>query len=193
MFWASLVAQMVKNLPAMKETQVWSLGGEDPLKILAAAAKLLQSYPTLCDPIDSSPPLPSPEDLGYPCLNIIFPCLYCHQYMSSEVSIQIFCPFLIDLLLLRVFPIFIEHYFHCYLIVITPKGNPLPCFSSHSPFPYPQPLATTNVLSISMDLHILGISCQCNHVFCFFFLKSDTTADNDITESLSGARHCAKP
>ena len=29
---ASLVAQMVKNLPAMQETQVWSLGQEDPLK-----------------------------------------------------------------------------------------------------------------------------------------------------------------
>ena len=29
--WASLVAQMVKNLPAMQETWVRSLGGEDPL------------------------------------------------------------------------------------------------------------------------------------------------------------------
>ena len=29
---ASLVAQMAKNLPAMQETQVWSLGGEDPLE-----------------------------------------------------------------------------------------------------------------------------------------------------------------
>jgi len=30
--WASLVAQMVKNLSAMKETQVQSLGREDPLE-----------------------------------------------------------------------------------------------------------------------------------------------------------------
>ena len=30
--WASLVAQMVKNLPAMQETWVGSLGWEDPLK-----------------------------------------------------------------------------------------------------------------------------------------------------------------
>ena len=30
--WASLVAQMVKNLPAMWETQVRSLGQEDPLE-----------------------------------------------------------------------------------------------------------------------------------------------------------------
>ena len=31
-FWASLVAQMVKNLPVMWETWVQSLGCEDPLE-----------------------------------------------------------------------------------------------------------------------------------------------------------------
>ena len=30
--WASLAAQMVKNLPAMRETQIRSLGQEDPLE-----------------------------------------------------------------------------------------------------------------------------------------------------------------
>ena len=30
--WASLVAQLVKNMPAMWETWVWSLGWEDPLE-----------------------------------------------------------------------------------------------------------------------------------------------------------------
>ena len=30
--WAALVAQLVKNLPAMWETWVWSLGWEDPLE-----------------------------------------------------------------------------------------------------------------------------------------------------------------
>ena len=30
--WASLVAQLVKNLPAMQEIQVQSLGWEDPLE-----------------------------------------------------------------------------------------------------------------------------------------------------------------
>ena len=30
--WASLVVQLVKNLPALWETWVWSLGWEDPLK-----------------------------------------------------------------------------------------------------------------------------------------------------------------
>ena len=31
-YWASLMAQMVKNSPAMQETLVQSLGWEDPLK-----------------------------------------------------------------------------------------------------------------------------------------------------------------
>ena len=30
--WASLVTQMVKSLPSVQETQVHSLGGEDPLE-----------------------------------------------------------------------------------------------------------------------------------------------------------------
>ena len=30
--WASLLVQTVKNLPAMRETWIRSLGGEDPLK-----------------------------------------------------------------------------------------------------------------------------------------------------------------
>ena len=32
MYWAFLVVQMVKNLPAMQETLVRFLGGEDPLE-----------------------------------------------------------------------------------------------------------------------------------------------------------------
>ena len=31
-FWASLVAQLVKNKPAMWQTWVWFLGWEDPLE-----------------------------------------------------------------------------------------------------------------------------------------------------------------
>ena len=39
---ASLVAQMVKNLPAMLKTQVQSLGQEDPLeKALATHSRIL--------------------------------------------------------------------------------------------------------------------------------------------------------
>jgi len=40
--WVSLVAQMVKNWPAMQETQVQSLGWEDPLeKGMATHASIL--------------------------------------------------------------------------------------------------------------------------------------------------------
>ena len=40
--WASLVAQMVKHLSAMQETQVQSLGWEDPLeKEMAAHSSIL--------------------------------------------------------------------------------------------------------------------------------------------------------
>ena len=35
--WTLLVAQMVKNLPAMQETWAWSLGWEDPLEESMAA------------------------------------------------------------------------------------------------------------------------------------------------------------
>ena len=40
--WGSLVAQLVQNLPAMQETQVLSLGGEDPLeKSMATHSSIL--------------------------------------------------------------------------------------------------------------------------------------------------------
>ena len=48
---------VVKNLHAMQEMWVWPLGQEDSLEkeMAAAAAKSLQSCPTLCDPRDGSP------------------------------------------------------------------------------------------------------------------------------------------
>ena len=40
--WASLVAQLVKNLPAMRETWLLSLGWEDPLeKVKATHSSIL--------------------------------------------------------------------------------------------------------------------------------------------------------
>ena len=41
--WASLVAQLVKNLPAMQETWVQSLGWEDPLEKEMATHSCLES------------------------------------------------------------------------------------------------------------------------------------------------------
>ena len=67
--WASLVAQMIKNLPAMRETRVQSLGQEDALeKGMATHSRILvclitQLCLTPCDPMDCSPPGSSREIL----------------------------------------------------------------------------------------------------------------------------------
>ena len=54
-FGVFLVAQTVKSLPAMQETQVWSLSGEDPLeKRMAQFSSVVQSYLKLCDPMHCS-------------------------------------------------------------------------------------------------------------------------------------------
>ena len=52
--WASLVAQMVKNLPAMQETRVQSLGWEDILKNEMATHSSIPSiqYSCLENPTD---------------------------------------------------------------------------------------------------------------------------------------------
>ena len=51
--WASLVAQMVKNLPAMQETQVQSLRWEDPLeKGMASLLEYPLQYSCLKNPMD---------------------------------------------------------------------------------------------------------------------------------------------
>ena len=42
--WASLVAQMVKNLPAVQETWVWSLSQEDPLKNRMASHSIILAW-----------------------------------------------------------------------------------------------------------------------------------------------------
>ena len=54
--WASLVAQMVNNPPAMQETWVQSLGWEDPLEEVMATRSSILAWRIpmdrgLCDPI----------------------------------------------------------------------------------------------------------------------------------------------
>ena len=46
-FWASLVAQMVKNIPVMQETQVQSLGQEDPLEKEMAPPSSILAWRTI--------------------------------------------------------------------------------------------------------------------------------------------------
>ena len=50
--WASLVAQMIKHLSTIQETQVWSLGWEDPLeKEMAAHSNILAwKIPWMAEP-----------------------------------------------------------------------------------------------------------------------------------------------
>ena len=43
--WASLIAQLVKNLPAVQETLVLFLGGEDPLEKEQAAHSSILGLP----------------------------------------------------------------------------------------------------------------------------------------------------
>ena len=51
--WTSLVAQMIKNPPAMWETSVQSLGWEDPLeKGMATPSKNTPQYSCLENPMD---------------------------------------------------------------------------------------------------------------------------------------------
>ena len=47
--WASLVAQMVKNLPAMQETWIQSLGWEDPLEEGNATHSTILAWRILMD------------------------------------------------------------------------------------------------------------------------------------------------
>ena len=91
------MVQTVKNLPAVKETWVQSLDQEDLLEKGMAAAKSLQSCPTLCDPIDGSPP-GSPRPWDSPGKNTGVGCHFLLQCMKvkSESKVAQPCPPLRD-------------------------------------------------------------------------------------------------
>lgn len=59
--------------------------------------------------------------------------------------------------------------YHLYLVpkyLIASKGDPMPIQHVFFILPSPQPLATTNLFPVSMDLSILEISYSWNHVIC---------------------------
>ena len=66
--WAFLVAKMVKNLPAMQETWVQSLGQEDPLKKGMATHASILAWRT--------PWTEEPGGLSDFCLVFLFNCVY---------------------------------------------------------------------------------------------------------------------
>ena len=55
--WASLVAQRVKHLPALQETQVRSLGREDPVEkeMATHSSPLAWKIPWMGEPVGYSP------------------------------------------------------------------------------------------------------------------------------------------
>lgn len=59
--------------------------------------------------------------------------------------------------------------YHCYLIAEhfhpPPKKKSVP-IGSHSPFPHPHPPAIAHLLSVSLDLPVLRISYEWNHMIC---------------------------
>ena len=69
-------------------------GSYEVNKIAAAAAKSLQSCPTLCDPMDGSPPgSPVPDSPGK---NTGVGCHFLLQCMTSESEVAQSCPTLRD-------------------------------------------------------------------------------------------------
>ena len=82
--WSSLVAQLVKNLPAMRETWVQSLGWEDPLKKgkVTHSNMLTWRVPLTVESMEffrpeywSGWPFPSPGDLPNPGIEPRSPAL----------------------------------------------------------------------------------------------------------------------
>lgn len=71
------------------------------------------------------------------------------------------------------FKFYLERYSNCYSFefqntFITPKRNSTPIKHSLSILPYTYPMATTNVLSVFMNLTSLHISYKRNHTICGF-------------------------
>ena len=75
----------------------WEWTGGPDLKRIYAAAKSLQSYPTLCDPIDGSPPgSPVPGILQGKNTGVGCHCLLQCMQVKSESEVAQSCPTLSD-------------------------------------------------------------------------------------------------
>ena len=82
---ASLVVQPVKNPPAMQETQVWSLGQEDPLEkgIFTHSSILAWRIPRTEEPgrLQSI----GLQRFGYDCTTNIFTFIYIYIYTHTHI------------------------------------------------------------------------------------------------------------
>ena len=70
--WASLVAQLVKNPPAMRETWVRSLGWDDPLEMgMATQSQLVKNPPAMRETWVRSLGWDDPLEMGMATQSII--------------------------------------------------------------------------------------------------------------------------
>ena len=87
LIWTSLIAQLVKNSPAMQETWVWSLGWEDPLeKGKAIHSSILTSRITCTCPWGHKE-LDTTERLS---LSLHMISTFSHDLLHLSVSVMIF-------------------------------------------------------------------------------------------------------
>ena len=87
LLWASLVTQMVKNLLAEQETQVRSLGQENPLEKEMATHSSTLSWRIPCTEESGGLPFMESQTVGHNRANT-------HTHFLWGVSVQIFSPFL---------------------------------------------------------------------------------------------------
>ena len=91
-FWASLVAQLVKNLPAMQETQVQSQGWEDHLKKWTGSNILAWRIPCTVQSMGSTKIRTQLSDFHFYMTLSIFACAY-WPFLVKELSSHILHPF----------------------------------------------------------------------------------------------------
>ena len=106
----SLVAQMVKNLPAMQETWVQSLGWEDPLQKGMATRSSIMAWriPRGLKELDTTEQLSLL--LKYFCMSHQFPLYYFTlvEFILNSIEVKF-----VSILKLLVFFIKVFLYFHC--------------------------------------------------------------------------------
>ena len=111
LLWASLVTQMVKNLLAEQETQVWPLGQEDPMEKEMATHSSTLSWRISWTEEPGGLPFMGSQTAGHNRATNI------HTYFLWGGVCQIFSPFLIVIILrkwwFRFFLFFEPNYFFC--------------------------------------------------------------------------------
>ena len=79
-YWASLVAQLVKNLPATRKTWVQSLGWEDPLETGKATHSSVLAWG--CKELDTTEQLALPLLLLYDLLSVKSLCFNVRYWLG---------------------------------------------------------------------------------------------------------------